>query len=929
MSILSQVQRIRNAKEKLRISLKRKGIIIPQEYLLDDYIIDIDPITKGENLTYLTKELNYLTFKWVEDGAFYWKVNYNNPSNDATFNRTIEYCKNNGSWISITATENGFVCNVVSGDEIWVRGNNTGYTNTSQINDYCYFGISGKSYISGDISSLINWDSTLSDSYCFSRLFINCKFIDIDIDKGLTLPFMSLTPSCYMRMFNNCFSLTNAPYLPATTLGSNCYDHMFSGCTSLRIFQNTLPATTLANKAYYYMFENCISLKTAPYLPATSKIDEAYVGMFSGCTNLVEVQSILPATTVNKNGYAHMFENCINLEVAPTLMLSTINNMYNQLNSMFQNCIKLKNIKILSTNINLPDNWVNGVAEYGTFIKSSQTTVGETSSETVWCRGTNGIPTNWVVEDNPITEFKIVATTNLTISFPNNCEYNFGRGWKQYTGGTTLNAKVGDEIYFKANITPTSQSGIGTFSITGTFNISGNILSLIGDENLSNNDYAFKNLFIGCTGLIDASDLVLPNDISEGCYLGMFKNCIGLINPPTLPATTLAQSCYESMFYGCISLVNAPNLPATTLVQDCYKEMFYNCSSLQLITSMNDTDLGTTYSNNWVYGVNSTGIFYKDYYAEWTVQYGDSYVPTGWELPIDYSTLYFTIESLADSNQIKMQRNNTPNNPTLSYSLDGGETWTTTTISGAVTFGTINTGDTIIFKGNNSNLGISWDAYNYFTASKQFKVYGNIMSLFNGDDFKINREFNSGATNQCAGLFRTTYIVDASNLVLPALTLYNSSYNGMFRGATNLVYGPKILPALDIPKDGYSSFFEGCTSLVEAPEILATTVRGDTALGRMFCMSRNSKVTAAMTKGPVLRITNPSSYNNVYQQLFSGNGNLVEITVLFSGTNNSFSDWLKNVSSTGVIKTLSDTTFASGTSGLPSGWTVVDYVEPE
>jgi len=87
----------------------------------------------------------------------------------------------------------------------------------------------------------------------------------------------------------------------------------------------------------------------------------------------------------------------------------------------------------------------------------------------------------------------------------------------------------------------------------------------------------------------------------------------------------------------------------------------------------------------------------------------------------------------------------------------------------------------------------------------------------------------------------------------------------MFRGATNLVYGPKTLPALNIPQDGYSSMFEGCVKLVEGPEILATSVSGGTALNRMFCMSRNSKVTAAMTKSPILRITNPSSYNNVYQ----------------------------------------------------------------
>jgi len=201
------------------------------------------------------------------------------------------------------------------------------------------------------------------------------------------------------------------------------------------------------------------------------------------------------------------------------------------------------------------------------------------------------------------------------------------------------------------------------------------------------------------------------------------------------------------------------------------------------------------------------------------------------------------------------------------------------------------------------------------------------MSLLNGDNFITNSEFQTGTNNQLAGLLRTTYLVDASNLILPALTLYTSSYNGMFRGATNLVYGPKLLPALDVPADGYSSMFEGCTSLVEAPEILATTVSGNMALGRMFCMSRNSKVTAAMTKGPILRITDNNSYNNIYQQLFCGNGNLVEVTILIKGTNRSFTNWLNNVSSTGVIKKLSGTTFTSGVSGLPSGWTTETYVE--
>jgi len=494
--------------------------------------------------------------------------------------------------------------------------------------------------------------------------------------------------------------------------------------------------------------------------------------------------------------------------------------------------------------------------------------------------------------------FKIKAITDITIQFTNNFEYNSGASfyWSQYEANTELELDAGLELMIRSELIPTSENGIGTFIITGEFSISGDIRYLLKDNELT--EYSFKNLFNGCTSLIDVSELSICD--------------------------TTEQSCYEGMFKGCTSIETSPALIAERLSIDCYKEMFYGCSSLNYIIIKSLDSLGEDYSENWTYGVSETGKYESIINVEHAQ--GVNGIPIGWEGVTNFANMYFTIESLKDNNAIKMQRSKTPNNPTLSYSLDDGETWTTTTISGTVTFATINTGDKIIFKGNNIRFATFWDTYNYFNTTKQFKVYGNIMSLFNGDEFKKNSEFNS-STHHCAGLLRTTYLVDASNLILPALTLYESSYNGMFRSATNLVYGPKVLPALNIPIDGYSSMFESCTSLVEAPEILATTVSGDTALNRMFCMGRNSKVTAAMTKGPVLRISNPSSYNNVYQQLFCGNGNIVEITVLISGTNKSFANWLNNVSSTGIIKTLSGTTFTSGVNGLPSGWTVEDYVE--
>ena len=295
----------------------------------------------------------------------------------------------------------------------------------------------------------------------------------------------------------------------------------------------------------------------------------------------------------------------------------------------------------------------------------------------------------------------------------------------------------------------------------------------------------------------------------------------------------------------------------------------------------------------------------------------------------DYSLDYFTIESLQDSNEIKMQRSKNPNNPTLSYSLDDGETWTTITAQGTVTFGTINTGDTIIFKGNNARLATAWDTYNYFTASKQFKVYGNVMSLLNGDNFTTNSEFATGTTHNFCGLLRTDKLVDASNLILSALTLYSSSYNGMFRGATALQHGPQMLATTPTGTECCSSMFEGCINLEEAIEINFTSLSQQCCM-RMFLMDRNNKITTPkMTKSPILRCQTPAV--DCYKEMFKGNGNLNEITCLITSTGiNCTSNWVANAcTEIGTFYKHPDKNdWEPGISGsFPSTWTVVDYTE--
>jgi hypothetical protein len=83
------------------------------------------------------------------------------------------------------------------------------------------------------------------------------------------------------------------------------------------------------------------------------------------------------------------------------------------------------------------------------------------------------------------------------------------------------------------------------------------------------------------------------------------------------------------MFNGCTSLTTAPELPATALTNYCYNYMFYGCSKLNYIKALFTTTPSTSYTNNWVSGVASSGTFVKNKNATWNVT-GTSGIPSGW-----------------------------------------------------------------------------------------------------------------------------------------------------------------------------------------------------------------------------------------------------------------------------------------------------------
>lgn len=294
-----------------------------------------------------------------------------------------------------------------------------------------------------------------------------------------------------------------------------------------------------------------------------------------------------------------------------------------------------------------------------------------------------------------VSDSKYLTITALedecTVKFNKTYQYSFDEStWQSGTSTKVISVSKGDNLYLKGTITPVYNSGVGTFTISGSCALSGNCLSLIYGDNAheatSVPNYGFTNLFQNCTAIKSVSRNFLPalsvgergyQNVFNGCanletapdlpattlsnysYTGMFVGCSSLISAPELPATKIGNSTYYGMFRNCSSLINAPStipvesitgkdsmmymfqncinlikspiLPLKKLYQTCYQGMFKGCTSLREITMLATDISATSCLNDWVGEVAESGIFYKSKDATWNVS-GNSGVPSGWNI---------------------------------------------------------------------------------------------------------------------------------------------------------------------------------------------------------------------------------------------------------------------------------------------------------
>jgi hypothetical protein len=283
-------------------------------------------------------------------------------------------------------------------------------------------------------------------------------------------------------------------------------------------------------------------------------------------------------------------------------------------------------------------------------------------------------------------------------------------------------------------------------------------------------------------------------------------------------------------------------------------------------------------------------------------------------------TEYFTIETLSAGSISWIKSAAAFSSKTIDYRVNGGN-WSSITsdISSSASTIAVQAGDIVEFRGDNDSYGND-TGNTEFGASVPFNVKGNIMSLFDSTDFENLNDFPATTTNNLRGLFASSQVIDASNLLLPATALTESCYAAMFSNCIYLTAAPE-LPATALAVACYESMFDSCRNLATVPSILPATTLKDNCYHDMFQGCR-SLVTAPELPATTLRV---QSYQNMFRDCASLN--YIKCLATDLSTNSSTSYWVQNVSSSGTfIKHASMSSWTTGDSGIPSNWNVQDAV---
>ena len=141
-------------------------------------------------------------------------------------------------------------------------------------------------------------------------------------------------------------------------------------------------------------------------------------------------------------------------------------------------------------------------------------------------------------------------------------------------------------------------------------------------------------------------------------------------------------------------------------------------------------------------------------------------------------------------------------------------------------------GNLVRFRGSNTTYATDKSNYSGFEGgTATYDIEGNIMSLLYGDNFAESTTFQGNSYIFCS-LFKKAPVISAENLILPATTLKEYCYRGLFSWCTTLTKAP-ALPATTLATGCYWYMFEHC-AITEAPVQGAGASSHDTRHGMLL-----------------------------------------------------------------------------------------------
>lgn len=455
--------------------------------------------------------------------------------------------------------------------------------------------------------------------------------------------------------------------------------------------------------------------------------------------------------------------------------------------------------------------------------------------------------------------------------------------------------------------------------------------------------------FMGCSGLTSFTFPTNLKLIEGSCF--RLCNKIRTIDVPS-GVTHLGSGCFADM-----AALSAATIPAT--VTGTSTNLFLRDAALNNVHFLGRTApaLGAdAFRNTGIQKIYIPDCDCYDSYAEtagMSAYTGYIYAENSNTKCIvaHYSTQYLSFVAIENGT---FKFTSTSGN-SIDYSIDSGTTWTT--LASGVDSPTITSGSTIMWRGSNMIISRT-DPYGIgtFSSTGKFDVEGNIMSLIYGDDF-IDKYSLSGKDYVFMDLFKSCpNVVNAKNMVLPATTLSQSCYRNMFyalNASSSLLTAPVELPATTMTNNCYYSMFQHCsgltsvsedylpattlaqscycnmfsrtTALKNIPKLPATTL----AVGCYYNMFLAPVNTTAMTTTESFLLPATTLVQECYRNMFNGRKGVSKITCLATSginTNNSTTQWLQNVSTSGTFtRASSSVTWPKGVNGKPSGWTLANY----